>query len=168
MSETPKKKVSPWFVFAVVTLLTVLAVEGVMISRPGKPQLTNQADKAERDKAIAEGPNQTETFGEESAPVKIEFYAPLALEWHQKTIGLLREYDQQRPGRIYVELMPMGNAECDQEMLGRGFGCAVIFIDGEHEFTLPEGRKVDLQKKPNAEGSFYNSEDVVTVLENLK
>jgi hypothetical protein len=166
MSETPRKKTSPLFVIAVVVLLTALAVEGVLLAK--RPTLTDQGDQAAREQALAEGPNTVATLGQESAPIKIEFYAPLVLEWHVKTIGLLRDYDKQHPGRIYVKLMPMGNSECDAEMLTRGFTCAVVFINGEHEFTLPDGKKVDLQKKPNTSDSFYNSEDVITVLDHLK
>lgn len=167
MSETPKKG-SPLFVIVVVALLAALAVEGALLLRKPDTKLTNAGDAAAREEALAEGPNTVETFGQESAPIKVEFYAPLALEWHKQTIGLLRDYDKQHPGRIYVQLMPMGNSECDAEMIKRGFACAVIFINGEHEFTLPNGKKVDLQKKPNTEDSFYNSEDVITVLDSLK
>ena len=161
MSETPKKKISPWFVMAVVVLLAAVAVEAVLIARPKRPKEAEEAIKAGAG-------SQVETFGQASAPIKIEFYAPLVLAWHVKTIGLLREYDKQKPGRIYVKLMPMGNSECDAEMIQLGFACAVVFINGEHEFTLPNGKKVDLQKKPNTSDSFYNSEDVITVLDHLK
>jgi hypothetical protein len=166
VSESPKKKTSPLFVIAVVVLLAALAVEGVLLAK--RPALTDPSDQGARDAALAKSSKQVETFGEKSAPIKIEFYAIHVLEWHAKTIGLLREYDKQHPGRIYVELMPMGNSECDAEMISRGFACAVTFINGKHEFTLPNGKKVDLQKKPNTSDSFYNSEDVITVLDSLK
>ncbi len=165
MSEAVKKRSNPLFIVIVVVLVAALGVEGFYLTRP--KQAVARPDIAQR--AIASGPDEIEYFGTEKAPIEIEFYAPLALEWHQKTIGLLRDYDKEHPGRIYVKLMPMGNGECDGEMVKRGFTCAVIFINGKHDFTLPDGKKVDLQKKPNAgDESFYNSEDVITVIETLR
>jgi hypothetical protein len=91
------------------------------------------------------------------------------MEWHQGTIALLREYDRQHPGRILVKLMPMGLRECDDEMLKRGFTSAVIFINGEHAFALPGGRKVDLVRRPNdPDASTYNREDVIAILDGMK
>jgi hypothetical protein len=63
--------------------------------------------------------------------------------------------------------MPMGNSECDQEMEKRGYSCAVLFINGKTEFTLPDGRDVMLEKKPNFADSFYNSEDAITIIDEL-
>jgi len=63
--------------------------------------------------------------------------------------------------------MPMGNSDCDTEMQKRGYACAVIFINGENEFALPDGRTVMLEKKPNTADSLYNSEDVITILDKL-
>lgn len=134
--------------------------------------LRNQFVKPPRppDEALWAIRNDPVTYiGEKTAPTKVELYAPLMLEWHQKTIGLLRDYDKQHPGKIYVTLMPMGNTDCDAVMSKRGFTCAVVFINGQHEFLLPNGRKVDLQKRPNnGDASTYNSEDVIAVLEGLK
>jgi len=159
----PARRSNALFVIVVVILVAALAVEGFVLlrakSKPARP--------AEAEAAIAEGPTKTEAFGQPSAPIKLEFYAPLALEWHQKTIGLLRKYDKEHPGRIQVKLMPMGNSECDREMEDRGYTCAVIFINGKDEFTLPDGKQVTLQKKPNTTDSLYNSEDVIAVLDGL-
>jgi hypothetical protein len=169
MSEPAKKRSNPLFLLVVVVLVAALGAEAYLLTRPRPRKPAAPARPAEAAEAIASGPDQIEYFGDKSAPVKIEFYAPLALEWHQKTIGLLRGYDKEHPGRIYVKLMPMGNGECDEEMVKRGFTCAVIFINGKHEFTLPDGKKVSLQKKPNAgDQSFYNSEDVITIIEGMK
>ncbi len=63
--------------------------------------------------------------------------------------------------------MPMGHAESDTEMQNRGFSCAVVLINDENRFTLPGGREVKLFKRPNQSTSTYNSEDVITVLEQL-
>ena len=152
------KKSNTAFVVIVVILVVALAVEGFVLLRP-KPKRP-----AEAQRAIAAGSNEIVTFGEKSAPVKIEFYAPLTLEWHQKTIGLLRAYDKAHPGRIYVALMPMGRSDCDQAVQKRGYTCAVIFVNGKTEFTLPGGKKVTLEKKPNSGDSLYNSEDVITII----
>ncbi len=110
---------------------------------------------------------QVEVFGDPDAPITIEFYAPLVLPWHRETIGLLREYDEEHPGRIFVKLMPMGQAECDAEIQSRGVTCAVIFINGKNEFELPDGRTVELYQRPNQSTSTYNSEDVITILEQV-
>ncbi len=149
------------FIVVVVVLLAALAAEGFILLRP-KPRRP-----AEAQRAIAEGSNRIVTFGQESAPIKVELYAPLTLEWHQRTIGLLRQYDKAHPDRIHVTLMPMGRSDCDTEMQRRGYTCAVIFINGKTEFTLPSGKKVTLEKKPNAADSFYDSEDVITILDQL-
>ena len=144
-------------------LLSVLAVEAVLYLRP-KPESARPAEALE---AIASGPTEVETFGDPEAGIQIEFYAPLVLPWHAQTIGLLREYDQAHPGRIHVKLMPMGNAECDTEMHGQGYTCAVILVNGESEFELPGKGAVLLQKRPNQPGSTYESEDVIAVIEVL-
>jgi len=167
MSQAPRKS-NRLFLVVVIVLVAALAIEAALLLRPKQAGRPATQDVAKRAEAIASGPNEIETFGQATAPIKIEFYAPLVLEWHKKTIGLLREYDQQHPRRILVKLMPMGNSACDEEMTKRGFTCAVIFVNGQHEFALPNGKKVDLQKKPNTEDSFYNSEDVTTVLDHLK
>jgi len=163
MSKPAQSKTfSRAFTLVVVVLVGILAAEAfLLLHKPKRP--------AQAANAIRAGAKQSEeTFGNASAPIKIEFYAPLVLPWHQKTIGLLRQYAKKHPGRIFVKLMPMGNSECDDEMVKRGFTCAVIFINDKHEFTLPNGKHVDLQKQPNTKGaSSYNSEDVITVIEDL-
>jgi hypothetical protein len=153
------------FGIVVAVLVVVLGAEAYLLLKP-KPQVERPP---EAQAAIAAGTseNAATTFGDPKAPIKIEFYAPLTLPWHEKTIGLLRDYDKQHPGRIFAKLMWIGNSEADAEMEKRGFTCAVIFINGRHEFKLPDGRSVDLQKKPNTADSFYNSEDVITILLNL-
>ncbi len=157
-----KKQSSPLFAIIVAVLALALAAEGVMILKP-KTQRPEDSKGGIRNDPI------TYLGRDKNAPIQIEFYAPFPLEWHQKTLKLLKEYDQKHPGRIYAKLMPMGNPEADKVMNGRGFTCAVTFINGKHEFVLPNGKDVDLQKRPNnGDGSFYNSEDVITVLDNLK
>jgi hypothetical protein len=168
MTETPRRR-SSRLVFGIVVavLVAALGVEAfeAFLLLKAKPKAERPPEAL---RAIAAGANKTATLGDPKAPIKIDFYAPLTLPWHQKTIGLLRAYDKQHPGRIFVRLMWIGNSEADAEMLKRGFTCAVIFINGEHEFTLPNGKQVDLQKKPNnGDASFYNSEDVITVLDQM-
>ena len=165
MTETPRRRGSGLvFGIVVAALAAVLGVEAFLLLRPA--HTTSRPPEALR--AIAAGANKTTTLGDPKAPIKIDFFAPLTLPWHQKTIGLLRAYDKQHPGRIFVRLMWIGNSEADAEMLKRGFTCAVIFINGEHEFTLPNGKQVDLQKRPNnGDASFYNSEDVITILDKM-
>ncbi len=161
---TPARRSNTAFVIVVVVLLAALAVEGYILTRP-KP---NADRPAEAQQAIASSSNRIETFGDKNAPIKVEFYAPLTLEWHQKTIGLLRDYDKAHPGEIFVTLMPMGNSECDQSIQKRGLTCAAIFINGKNEFTLPNGKKVELYQRPNQKvGSTYNSEDVITILDQM-
>jgi len=159
-----RRSAGPLFAAAVILLVAVLGVEGFILLRGGKPKASRPR---EAERAIASASNEIVTFGEAAAPIKVEFYAPLTLEWHQQTIGLLREYDEAHPGLIHVTLMPMGRSDCDQEMLKRGYTCAVIFINGQNEFALPDGRKVSLEKKPNTADSFYSSEDVITILDQL-
>jgi hypothetical protein len=158
-----RKKSNAAFIAVVVVLVAALGAEGFILTRP-KPKVDRPAAALQ---AIASSSNQIVTFGEKSAPIKVEFYAPLTLEWHQKTIGLLRDYDRKHPGAIFVTLMPMGRSDCDQEIQKRGVTCAVIYINGKNEFTLPNGRKVELYQRPNQSTSTYNTEDVVTVLDRL-
>jgi len=164
MTETtqPRRRGGLAFAIIVIVLVAALGAEAVLLLRgkPGRPQ--------EAQEAIARGSAApVETFGDSNAPIQIDFYAPLVLEWHQKTIGLLRDYDQKHPGRVHVKLMPMGNSDCDTEMQKRGFTCAVIFINGKKDFTLPDGKQVMLEKKPNWADAFYDSEDVITIIDQL-
>ncbi|MFB3881965.1 MAG: hypothetical protein ACE149_11930 [Armatimonadota bacterium] len=158
------KKTNLPFIAIVVVLVAALAVEGYVVLRPRHSRARRPTEALQ---AIASSSNKIETFGEKSAPIKIEFYAPLTLEWHQKTIGLLRAYNEKHPGAIFVTLMPMGNADCDQAIQKRGVTCAAIFVNGKNEFTLPDGRKVELYQRPNQSTSTYNSEDVITILDQL-
>ncbi len=154
------KRSSLGFTIAVVVLIAALAVEAFIYFRPRR----NQAPPEARE-AIAQGASlRVETFGDQSATVEITLYAPLTLAWHEKTIDLLRNYNEEHPGRIHVTLMPKGLAECDEEM---DYSCAVLLINGESEFTLPDGREVLLEKRPNESYSTYDSEDVVTILDAL-
>ena len=157
----PRSSANFWIIVAV--LVSVLAVEAVLYLRPK----AEPARPAEALEAIASGPTEVETFGDSEAGIQIEFYAPLVLPWHVQTIGLLREYDQTHPGRIHVKLMPMGTAECDTEMHGQGYTCAVVLVNGESEFELPAKGTVLLEKRPNQPGSTYESEDVIAVIEVL-
>jgi hypothetical protein len=164
MSQQAQRRRGTSMAFAVVVavLLVALGVEAFLLLR-GKPARPQEAQEA-----ISGGATTPiETFGDSKAPIQIEFYAPLTLDWHQKTIKLLREYDKKHPGRIHVKLMPMGNSDCDTEMQKRGFTCAVIFINGQKDFALPNGKKVMLEKKPNWSDAFYNSEDVITIVDQL-
>ncbi len=145
----------------VLVLVAVLVVQLYLLVRPGGSRVRRPA---EAQAAMREGPEEIETFGDPGAPVKIRFYAPLALPWHQETIGLLRDYDASHPGRIHVTLLPMGLEEADVEM---GHSCAKILINGQNEFTLPDGQEVVLEKQPNTSMSSYNSEDVITIIEQL-
>jgi hypothetical protein len=173
MSHSESRPRNVVFIAIVVILAGALAVEGFILvyprrSRGPRPFGSAQGRPAAALRAIASSSNQIETFGAKSAPIKIDFYAPLTLPWHQKTIGLLREYDKAHPGRIFVTLMPMGNSECDAAIQKRGVTCAVIFINGKNKFTLPNGKVVELYQQPNQSiGSTYNSEDVITVLDQL-
>ncbi len=151
------------FAVIVVALMAALAVEGYLLTRP-KPKVERPEAAME---AMASSSNKIETFGDKSAPIKIELYAPLTLEWHQKTIGLLRDYDKKHPDAIFVTLMPMGNSECDQTIQKRGVSCAVIYINGGNQFTLPNGKKVELYQRPNQSTSTYSSEDVITILDQM-
>jgi len=166
MTEAPANRPSArggLFPIVVAVLLSALLVEGFLLLRP-KPSRPREAQQA-----IASGKaQQVETFGDPSAPIEIKLYAPLTLPWHVETIGLLRQYHKDHPGRIRVLLMPMGQAECDAEMEKRGYTCAVILINGKDEFTLPDRRQVTLQKRPNQPSSTYNSQDVITILNHLR
>lgn len=170
-TATPRKS-NVLFIIVVVVLIAALAVEGYLYLRPSKarakPQSGERPIKAQAAIVASTFSGQKiEEFGDSNAPILVEFYAPLVLEWHQKTIGLLRDYDKKHPGRIHVKLMPMGKSECDEEMTKRGYTCAVIFVNGKNDYTLPNGKKVELYQRPNEPDSTYNSEDVITIINEL-
>jgi hypothetical protein len=172
MSETPAKpkKKSGLFLAVVVVLIAALAVEGYLLLKPRPAKETAAKRPIEAQAAIVSSTfsgQKIEEFGDSNAPIKVELYAPLVLEWHQKTIGLLREYDKKHPGKIHVKLMPMGKSECDEEMAKRGYTCAVLFVNGKVDYTLPDGKKVEFYQWPNHPNSTYNSEDVITVIDEL-
>jgi len=159
----PRGKSNAAFIVIVVVLVAALGAEGFILTRP-RPKMNRPAEALQ---AIASSSNRIETFGEKSAPVKIEFYAPLTLPWHHQTITLLRDYDKKHPGAIFVTLMPIGNSECDQAIQKRGVTCAAIFINGKNDFILPDGKKIELYQRPNQSTSTYSSEDVITILDHL-
>ncbi len=168
MTETAPspRRSSPVFAIVIVVLVAALAVEAFLYLRPSASRVPKEA----RDAVAAGAAEPIETFGDPAAPIQIKFYAPLTLDWHVRTIGLLREYDEQKPGRIHVFLMPMGNPEADEEMRGKGFTCAAILINEKNEFTLPDGTAVILEKRPNDDSystGSYRSEDVLTILDQM-
>jgi hypothetical protein len=154
------------FIVVAVVLLAVLCAEAYLLLRSRRTGGVWRP--AEARAAMGRGPKKAETLGDPSAPVQVKLWAPLTLEWHQKTIALLREYESENPGRIHAEFMPMGAAECDTEMQNLGYVCATLLVNGENEFTLPDGREVTLTKRPNESYSFYNSADVITIIEQLR
>jgi len=168
MTETAPspRRSSPIFAIVVVVLIAALAVEAFLYFGPH----ASRAPKEARGAIAAGAAEPIETFGAPSAPIEIKLYATLTLDWHVRTIGLLREYDEQKPGRIHVFLMPMGNPEADEEMRGKGFTCAAILINEKNEFTLPDGAAVTLEKRPKDDSystGSYRSEDVITILDQM-
>jgi len=168
MTETASspRRSSPIFSIVVVILVAALGVEAFLYLRPSASRVPKEA----RDAVAAGAAEPIETFGDASAPIEVKLYAPLTLDWHVRTIGLLREYDEQKPGRIHVSLMPMGNPDADQEMRGKGHSCAAILINEKNEFTLPDGTAVTLEKRPKDDSystGSYRSEDVITILDQM-
>jgi hypothetical protein len=165
--STPKSGSSALFYIVVVVLLAIIGYQVYVWQQAPKQVKPVQRPEAARN-AIKNADQTITTFGASSAPIKIKFYAPLALDWHKKTIGLLRDYNKKNPGVIFVTLMPMGNSKCDDEMNAKGYPCATILINDLNDFTLPKGRKVTLTKRPNTKAdSFYNSEDVITIIDQM-
>jgi hypothetical protein len=174
-----KKGNKALFAVVVVILLVALGVEAFLLTQSPKPPVvvangdgtaatgrikTSEGKPKVAQAAIDAGATQSVTaFGQQTAPIKIKFYAPLELDWHKKTIGLLRDYDKAHPGRILVTLMPMGNEQCDTEMSELGYKCANILVNGTNEFKIGK-RAITLTQRPNETSSFYNSEDVITII----
>jgi hypothetical protein len=164
---TPSRRSSnPVFTIVVIVLVAALAVEAFLYFRPS----ARRVPKVARGAIAAGAAEPITTFGDASAPIQIKFYAPLTLPWHVRTAGLLREYDEQHPGRIHVFLMPMGNPDADREMRAKGHSCAAILINEKNEFTLPDGTAVTLGERPTDESwstGSYRSEDVITILDQM-
>lgn len=117
--------------------------------------------RAAAQKAAASDDNwmEVKTIGDKSAKVVVEFYGPLNTDWHQKTIKLIERVVDKNPGRVRLELLPMGNEKADAQIGKHGYHCATILINGKRDFKL-KSRSVSLTQKPNDPVSSYMSEDV--------
>jgi hypothetical protein len=81
---------------------------------------------------------------------------------------LLRDFAAREPDRVRIQLFDMKSVAGREEMRKERLSCATVLVNNRFEFTLdgPSGkRQVALQHHPNDPTSSYNSEDVISVVE---
>jgi hypothetical protein len=121
-----------------------------------------------RGEMIRPGEGAAEDLGKPTAKILVKMLAPLATDCHQKTAQLLREIAAREPDRVRVQIFDMKTPAGRQEMSRERLNCASVLVNNRLQFTLdtPTGeRKVLFQHRPNEANSAYNSEDVITVVE---
>lgn len=131
-------------------------------------QLTETLRRLGRGELVNPGDKATEDLGPPGARVLVKLFAPLAPQCHQKTAQLLRELAGREPERVRVQIFDMMGPEARAEMRRERLSCATVLVNNRLDFRLGSGeenRAVSLSHRPNAPQSTYNSEDVVTVVE---
>ncbi len=117
------------------------------------------------------------------ARVLVKMLAPLT-DCHAKTVELLKELAAREPERVRVQIFDTRTPSGRDEMRSERLNCATVLVNNRYEFeigepfdfaqgkpagkpsTQPAGkRKVYLHHRPNDSQSPYNSEDVITVVE---
>ncbi len=121
-----------------------------------------------RGEFIRPGQDALVDIGSPKAKILVKMFAPLQTECHIKTADLLKALAEREKDRVRVQIFNMGTPEGRQEMQKEGLTCATVLINNRYIFNIqtPSGpRKVALQHRPNDPRATYNSEDVVTVVE---
>jgi len=120
-----------------------------------------------RGELLRPGENATIDRGSREARVLVKLLAPLGPECHRETAGLLIALAEKHPDKLRVQIFDMFSAPGRAEMAREGLNCATVLVNNRHDFQLREGdrvRKVQFVHRPNAAGSSYHSEDVVTIV----
>jgi len=121
-----------------------------------------------RGEFIRPGEGAVEDLGKPTAKILVKLLAPLATDCHEKTAQLLRELATREPDRVRLQIFDMRRPTGRQEMSRERLSCASVLVNNRFQFTIdtPTGeRKVLFQHRPNDPNSAYNSEDVITVVE---
>jgi hypothetical protein len=138
---------------------------------PGSPDVWNISEQPKvigRGDFIRPGENAAEDLGSPKAKILVKLMAPLQAECHQKTAQLLRDLAAREPQRVRVQVFDMRTPSGRQEMSRERLTCATVLVNNRDEFTIegPSGsRKLLFQHKPNEPNSPYNSEDVITIVD---
>ncbi|MCC6444278.1 MAG: hypothetical protein IT210_12595 [Armatimonadetes bacterium] len=131
-----------------------------------EPQMQNMAGKADRG-PMGGGPvggGKAQEFGDKNAKIVVDAIVPTDTECHQKTVQLLEGFVKKHPKDVYVKVHNLHSPSGEQAKSKFGVTCATVLINGKYEFEA-NGKHLIFSKKPNDPGSPYQSEDVVTVLE---
>ncbi len=121
-----------------------------------------------RGELVNPGEGAAEDLGSPEAQVLVKMLAPAGIDCHRTTAVLLREVAEREGERVRVQIFDMQRPEGRREMLRERLRCATVLVNNRMTFALEgeEGaREVVLSHKPNEELSTYNSEDVITVIE---
>jgi len=121
-----------------------------------------------RGEFIRPGEGSAEDLGQPTARILVKMLAPLATDCHRKTAELLRQVAARYPDKVRVQLFDMAKDSGRGEIRRERLNCASVLVNNRFQFTIstPAGdRKVLFQHRPNDPNSAYNSEDVVTVVE---
>jgi hypothetical protein len=129
---------------------------------------TDPAVVVGRAEAIRPGEGAAEDLGKPTAKILVKLLAPITIECHAKTAQLLRDLAGREPDRVRVQMFDMRQPAGRQEMRKERLNCATVLVNNRYQFTLdaPSGkRQVTFQHRPNDPNSPYQSEDVITVVE---
>jgi hypothetical protein len=121
-----------------------------------------------RGECIRPGEGAVIDMGAPKARILVKMFAPLQTECHMKTADLLKSLAEREPDRVRVQIFDMATPAGREEMQKEGLTCATVLINNRYIFTIqtPTGpRKVALHHRPNDPRATYNSEDVITVVE---
>ncbi len=121
-----------------------------------------------RGEFIRPGKGAVVDLGSPKAKILVKMFAPLQTECHIKTADLLKALAEREKNRVRVQIFNMSTPEGRQEMQKEGLTCATVLINNRYIFNIqtPTGpRKVVMQHRPNDPRATYNSEDVITIVE---
>jgi len=158
---TPKRREAPGFGDQIrIKLWQAAPTEGWTATDP--PTVIGRGEM------IRPGEGAAEDLGKPTAKILVKLLAPLATDCHQKTAQLLRDLAAREPDRVRLQIFDMRTPAGRQEMSRERLSCASVLVNNRFQFTVgtPTGeRKVLFQHRPNDANSAYNSEDVITVVE---
>ncbi len=121
-----------------------------------------------RGELLRPGEGAVSDMGSPKAKILVKLLAPLATDCHQKTAQLLKALAAREPDRVRIQLFDMRTVAGRQEMRKERLTCATVLINNRYQFTLdtPNGkRQVTFQHHPNDPKALYNSEDVITAID---
>jgi len=121
-----------------------------------------------RGEFVRPGQGASIELGSENAKILVKMFAPLITGCHRETVELLKEFSKREPERVRIQIFDMGYPKGRAEATREKLTCATVLVNNRLEFTIagPEKeRKVALYRRPGSARATYESEDVITVIE---